>query len=235
MLLVLLCLGGYCYWWPGGAATITWIVSKITGIFGPKKAEASESSSSPTTLTDTSTTDIKQYEQYYRQFEEFYNTQTTTQQSYVPATQPQPSESAVYANEDMVNSTILASDAMLTSSAIITAFNTNLQGKATEIIARMGAWSEQAWTITGIATAFSANLQNMANEVISRGLSFAGALSDAANRAGSFVMPSFGASRATPVEPHAAGGIFSSPHLGVVAEAGPEAIIPLSSKMRPGY
>jgi len=216
----------------GAAGLITWIVSKITGIFGPKKAEASESSSSPTTLTDTSTTDIKQYEQYYRQFEEFYNTQTTTQQSYVPATQPQPSESAVYANEDMVNSTILASDAMLTSSAIITAFNTNLQGKATEIIARMGAWSEQAWTITGIATAFSANLQNMANEVISRGLSFAGALSDAANRAGSFVMPSFGASRATPVEPHAAGGIFSSPHLGVVAEAGPEAIIPLSSKMR---
>ena len=31
---------------------------------------------------------------------------------------------------------------------------------------------------------------------------------------------------------HAAGGIFSSPHLGMVAEAGPEAIIPLSSKMR---
>lgn len=116
--------------------------------------------------------------------------------------------------------------------AILASFNVNLQNQATEIIARMGAWSEQAWTITGIATAFSANLQNMANEVISRGLSFAGALSDAANRAGSFVMPSFGASGATPVEPHAAGGIFSSPHLGVVAEAGPEAIIPLSSKMR---
>ncbi len=116
--------------------------------------------------------------------------------------------------------------------AILASFNANLQNQATEIIARMGAWSEQAWTITGIATAFSANLQNMANEVISRGLSFAGALSDAANRAGSFVMPSFGASGATPVEPHAAGGIFSSPHLGVVAEAGPEAIIPLSSKMR---
>jgi tape measure domain-containing protein len=116
--------------------------------------------------------------------------------------------------------------------AILASFNVNLQNQATEIIARMGAWSEQAWTITGIATAFSANLQNMANEVISRGLSFAGALSDAANRAGSFVMPSFGASGATPVEPHAAGGIFSSPHLGVVAEAGPEAIIPLSERMR---
>ena len=116
--------------------------------------------------------------------------------------------------------------------AILASFNANLQNQATEIIARMGAWSEQAWTITGIATAFAANLQNVANEVISRGLSFAGALSDAANRAGSFVMPSFGASGATPVEPHAAGGIFSSPHLGVVAEAGPEAIIPLSSKMR---
>jgi len=116
--------------------------------------------------------------------------------------------------------------------AILASFNANLQNQATEIIARMGAWSEQAWTITGIATAFSANLQNMANEVISRGLSFAGALSDAANRAGSFVMPSFRASEATPVKPHAAGGIFSSPHLGVVAEAGPEAIIPLSESMR---
>jgi len=32
---------------------------------------------------------------------------------------------------------------------------------------------------------------------------------------------------------HAYGGIISRPHLGLIAEAGPEAIIPLSSRMRP--
>ena len=33
-------------------------------------------------------------------------------------------------------------------------------------------------------------------------------------------------------KPHAVGGIFSQPHLGLVAEAGPESIIPLSAGMR---
>ncbi len=36
----------------------------------------------------------------------------------------------------------------------------------------------------------------------------------------------------SPFQKHAAGGILTRPHLGMVAEAGPEAIIPLSSKMR---
>lgn len=35
-----------------------------------------------------------------------------------------------------------------------------------------------------------------------------------------------------PVAAHAKGGIFSRPHLGLVAEAGPEAIVPLSDKAR---
>ena len=34
------------------------------------------------------------------------------------------------------------------------------------------------------------------------------------------------------VKPHAAGGIFASPHVGLVAEAGPESIIPLSAGRR---
>lgn len=34
------------------------------------------------------------------------------------------------------------------------------------------------------------------------------------------------------VTPHASGGIFSRPHLGLVAEAGPEAIIPLANRSR---
>lgn len=36
----------------------------------------------------------------------------------------------------------------------------------------------------------------------------------------------------TGVKPHAAGGVFSTPHLGLVAEAGPESIIPLSEGKR---
>ena len=113
--------------------------------------------------------------------------------------------------------------------AIMQSFNVNLQDKATEIIARMGTWSEQTWTITGISTAFAANLQDVADNVISNGWSLVGALSNAASRARSFVLPSFSGA---PAVPHAAGGIFSSPHLGLVAEAGPEAVIPLSKRMR---
>lgn len=36
----------------------------------------------------------------------------------------------------------------------------------------------------------------------------------------------------TPVEAHALGGILTRPHLGLVAEAGPEAVIPLSARLR---
>lgn len=113
--------------------------------------------------------------------------------------------------------------------AIMQSFNVNLQGKATEIITRMGSWSDQAWTITGISTSFAANLQSVADNVIANGWSLVGALSNAASRARSFVLPSFSA---TPAVPHAAGGIFASPHLGLVAEAGPEAVIPLSARLR---
>ena len=41
-----------------------------------------------------------------------------------------------------------------------------------------------------------------------------------------------GASTGGSIEPHAAGGIFSTPHMGLVAEAGPESIIPLSASRR---
>ena len=33
-------------------------------------------------------------------------------------------------------------------------------------------------------------------------------------------------------QPHATGGIFSQPHLGLVAEAGREAVIPLEDRVR---
>ena len=49
------------------------------------------------------------------------------------------------------------------------------------------------------------------------------------NTFGSMSLPSFGGGNA---EKHANGGIFTSPHMGLVAEAGAEAIIPLSSGKR---
>ncbi|HQD86865.1 MAG TPA: hypothetical protein PK822_08165, partial [Bacillota bacterium] len=52
-----------------------------------------------------------------------------------------------------------------------------------------------------------------------------------AARATTFQLPSISLPSFTPT-PHATGGILTRPHLGLVAEAGPEAIIPLSSKMR---
>lgn len=117
--------------------------------------------------------------------------------------------------------------------AIMQSFNVNLQNQATEIIARMGTWLERTWTITGISTAFAANLQDVADNVIANGRELVNALAGAASRAASFVMPTFSATTAiTGVEPHAQGGILTSPHLGLVAEAGPEAVIPLSKRMR---
>jgi hypothetical protein len=39
--------------------------------------------------------------------------------------------------------------------------------------------------------------------------------------------PAPGVSPVVPLTPHATGGIFTRPHIGLVAERGPEAIIPL--------
>lgn len=124
------------------------------------------------------------------------------------------------------NSTAAMSD----FTSIMASFNVNLQDKATDIIAKMGGWSEQSWSVTAITTAFAANLQDRANTIISNAGSLAGALGEAAARVASFSLPTVSGS--FPVEQHALGGFFSRPHLGMVAEAGPEAIIPLSSSMR---
>ncbi len=59
---------------------------------------------------------------------------------------------------------------------------------------------------------------------------------EAAKDLGKSVAEGFGAgrqaARGTRVAAHAYGGILTRPHLGLVAEAGPEAIIPLSARMR---
>lgn len=211
----------------GGAGLFAWIGDKIIDLFRPKKAEAGELSSSPATVT--TAPNVSTMDFYQNQVMAGYNTQPTVMQQPMQQSMQQPSDSMVYASEDMINSTILASDALLTNSAIITAFNTNLQDKATEIIARKSSLSDQLWNLIAITTAFAANLQSIADNVIANGWNLASALSNAASRARSFVLPSFSGA---PAVPHAVGGLFDRPHLGLVAEAGPEAVIPLSSRMR---
>jgi tape measure domain-containing protein len=71
--------------------------------------------------------------------------------------------------------------------------------------------------------------------------SAAGSLNTLASKISSFQMPSIPAPAAAPsgypaapVTPHQHGGIFSRPHLGLVAERGPEAIIPLAKGLSHG-
>lgn len=118
--------------------------------------------------------------------------------------------------------------------AIATAFSANLQTRANNVIAFLDQLSAQTWNIVAIETAFAANLQAQANSIIANAASFSAALSVAAWVASSFHMPTmnFKFPIAGSPAPHAIGGIFSRPHIGLVAEAGPEAIIPLSSRLR---
>lgn len=115
--------------------------------------------------------------------------------------------------------------------AIKTAFAENLQSQATAVISNMEQMGQQTWRIVAIETAFAANLQGVANSIVANGKSLAGALALAAARAATFQLPSISLPSFTPT-PHATGGILTRPHLGLVAEAGPEAIIPLSARMR---
>jgi len=113
--------------------------------------------------------------------------------------------------------------------AVATAFAANLQEKATDIISKMGGWGEQAWNITAISTAFAANLQSKADSIIANGEALSSALAGATARAEALSVPSVGS---VPTVAHAMGGMFNRPHMGLVAEAGPEVIIPLSSRLR---
>jgi hypothetical protein len=115
--------------------------------------------------------------------------------------------------------------------AIKTAFAENLQSQATAVISNMEQMGQQTWKIVAIKTAFAANLQRVANSIVANGKSLADALALAAARATTFQLPSISLPSFTPT-PHATGGILTRPHLGLVAEAGPEAIIPLSTRMR---
>jgi hypothetical protein len=115
--------------------------------------------------------------------------------------------------------------------AIKTAFAENLQSQATAVISNMERMGQQTWRITAIETAFAANLQGVANSIVANGKSLADALALAAIRAATFQLPSISLPSFTPI-PLATGGILTRPHLGLVAEAGPEAIIPLSTRMR---
>jgi len=115
--------------------------------------------------------------------------------------------------------------------AIKTAFAKNLQSQATAVISNMEQMGQQTRRIVAIETAFAANLQGVANSIVANGKSLANALALAAARAATFQLPSISLPSFTPT-PHATGSILTRPHLGLVAEAGPEAIIPLSARMR---
>lgn len=116
--------------------------------------------------------------------------------------------------------------------AIKTAFAANLQKQADLIISYMDQMGQQTWNIIAIETAFAVNLQNVADSIIAGGNALAGALSSAASQAASFRVPYTNIATPAPA-PHALGGILTRPHLGLVAEAGPEAVIPLSARLRP--
>lgn len=125
------------------------------------------------------------------------------------------------------------SDLIWENVAILTAYVVNLQNKATDIIARMGAWANETWGAIAVTTSFGANLQSQANNIITSGTELATALSDAASRVRAFSPPAIGEVPAPAyIAAHAAGGILTQPHLGLVAEEGPEAIIPLSPARR---
>ncbi|NLI13589.1 MAG: hypothetical protein GX425_13425, partial [Peptococcaceae bacterium] len=117
-----------------------------------------------------------------------------------------------------------AEQAMAETAAILASFNINLQARATETIANMGRWSDQAWSITAISTAFAANLQGMADRIISNGLSLARSLADAAARAGAITVPS------ASLPGYASGGFANSPS--IFAEDGLEAAIPIDGSAR---
>ena len=80
----------------------------------------------------------------------------------------------------------------------------------------------ETWDI--IAGAIGKRIDQMIAWFSSLGDAIKNAFSGALN-----MMPSFGGNQA---EAHADGGIFSSPHLGIIGEAGAEAVIPLSSGKR---
>lgn len=105
----------------------------------------------------------------------------------------------------------------------------NLMGNIDQLLGRMAGIRE----IQGQADAANARLQGLGS-TIDRLQAQSSALNRSLQSASSAGLQ--GATGTAPVkgvyQAHAAGGVFTSPHLGLVAEAGPEAIIPLSDPNR---
>ena len=78
--------------------------------------------------------------------------------------------------------------------------------------------------------AYLAKVQSMEGEVRRAYERLANAAQQGLNSR-TLTLPSVGAANTT-VTPHAEGGILRKPHIGLIAEAGPEAVIPLSNKRR---
>lgn len=133
---------------------------------------------------------------------------------------------------------------------------TQLQQMATQFIADVIAWMSQAYNtavswMTQLVASVSAFLQQLPAACAEAGAAFVnaaiswaqsayegvmnwinqlpGAISSVISNAWENIKSTFSAGFSIGVNavPHAKGGIFNQPHLGLVAEAGPEAIIPL--------
>jgi len=118
------------------------------------------------------------------------------------------------------------------TTSIITSLNTDLQKATKDILAKMGAWGDQLKNITTVSASFVTDFRSMSDRIIAGGSFLANSLINAAAMVAVRSFTTIPVPATVPAAKHATGGVFSSPHLGMVAEAGSEAIIPLSSRMR---
>lgn len=90
-------------------------------------------------------------------------------------------------------------------------------------------WGDKTKDASEGTKAFAASVGSIASSVMEQGSSLIQSLKDAASNASGFFSGAFSSFSATP---YANGGMINRPHLGLVGEAGPEAIIPLSAGRR---
>ncbi|RDY70325.1 phage tail tape measure protein [Halobacillus trueperi] len=100
-----------------------------------------------------------------------------------------------------------------------------LPGGVAGIIARIAPSASGVFNgLLGTFRSWGSRLAGAVTSAFNQAKSTASSLGSSISRGASWVM--------NKITPHAEGGILSSPHVGLVAEDGPESIIPLSSKRR---
>ncbi|QAS52374.1 phage tail tape measure protein [Halobacillus litoralis] len=100
-----------------------------------------------------------------------------------------------------------------------------LPGGVAGIIARIAPSASSVFSgLVGTFRSWGSRLAGAVTSAFNKAKSTASSLGSSISRGASWVM--------NKITPHAEGGILSSPHVGLVAEDGPESIIPLSAKRR---